>query len=97
MANISVSPAELRSEAGFVKGQAADAQASFEALKARLQDLTNVFTGAAQQGFSTRYEEWHRSAQGLTDSLDSLGQFLTTAADTLEDVDQQLAQGITGS
>lgn len=97
MSNISVSPGELRGEANFVKGQAADAQASFEALKTRLQNLTTVFTGSAQQGFATRYEEWHGHAQGLTESLDALGQFLTTAADTLEETDQQLAKGISGS
>lgn len=97
MSNISVSPGELRGEASYVKSQAADAQANFESLKARLQNLTTVFTGAAQQGFATRYDEWHRNAQGLTEALDSLGQFLSTAADTMEDVDHQLAQGISGS
>lgn len=94
MANISVSPAELRTEADFVKKQAADALSSFEVLKTRLGNLTSVFTGDAQVKFGEKYEEWHTHAKGLTESLDGLGTFLTSAANTLEQTDQQLAQGL---
>jgi WXG100 family type VII secretion target len=94
---ISVSPGELRGEASFVKTQAADAQASFEALNSRLQNLTSVFTGEAQQRFAEKYQEWHTHAKGLTTSLEGLGQFLATAADVIEEADQGLARGIGGA
>lgn len=94
MAKIFVSPEELEAEASHVKKQAADAQASFEALNGRLQGLTNMFTGEAQVKFDERYQEWHGHAKGLTESLDGLGQFLDSAAKALRDTDQQLAQGL---
>lgn len=94
MASISVSPEDLRGEASFVQTQAAEAMASFERLNGRLQNLTQVFTGNAQVRFDERYQEWHGHAKGLTESLDGLGQFLTAAADALEDTDNQLAAGL---
>lgn len=94
MAKISVSPEELEAEAAHVKTRASEALADFEALRGRLDNLTNVFTGEAQVKFDGRYQEWHNHAKGLTESLESLGQFLDTAAKTLRDTDQQLAQGL---
>lgn len=94
MARISVSPEELRGEAGFVQGQVEDARANFQALQSRLSGLQSVFTGQAQQRFQERYEEWHGHATGLSDALEALGAFLNTAANTIEETDSQLAQGL---
>lgn len=94
MSRISVSPEELRGEANFVQGQVSDARANFDALQNRLQGLQNVFTGQAQVRFQERYQEWHTHANGLSDALEGLGQFLTTAANAIEETDQQLAQGL---
>lgn len=95
--NISVSPEQLRGESTFVVGKADAARSDFEALNSRLQNLTSCFTGAAQEAFANRYNEWNGHAKGLVEALDALGQFLNTAAQTLEETDQQLAQGLSGS
>lgn len=94
MSRISVSPEELRAEAGHVKTKAEEARSDFAALKSKLDGLQSVFTGQAQDRFQARFQEWHGHANGLVEALDSLGQFLETAANTIEQTDSQLAQGL---
>jgi WXG100 family type VII secretion target len=63
-------------------------------MKARLDALSGQFRGQAASAFETHWQEWHTHASGLVQALEGLGQFLDTAAKTIEDVDQQLAQGL---
>lgn len=92
--NISVTPDQLRQESTHVVTKAGDARTEFGALRTRLLGLEAMFTGAAQDKFQERYTEWDTHAKGLVDALEGLGKFLETAATTLEDTDNQLAQGL---
>lgn len=92
--NISVTPEQLRGESRNVVSKATEARSEFQALRGRLQGLSSMFTGAAQDRFQERYTEWDGHAKGLVDALEGLGKFLETAANTLEETDQQLAQGL---
>lgn len=93
-AEILVTPTELRSHASAVQSQAQDALSGFQSLTSRLQALGDQFRGQAATRFDEHYQAWNTSAQDLMNSLDGLGRFLTGAADTIEDVDTQLASGL---
>jgi WXG100 family type VII secretion target len=93
-AEILVTPSELREHSGAVKKEAQQVTDQFAALRSRLTQLSTQFKGKAATAFDQRYDEWDTSAKGLLEALDSLGQFLDTAAATIEDVDNQLASGL---
>ncbi len=97
MASIKVSPEQLEGEAAHVKTQAGDLQSTLAALHSRLLGLTDVFTGAAQEAFTEKYDAWDGSAKQMMDALDQLGGFLDTAAKTIRDTDTQLANALKGS
>ena len=94
MANILVSPEELRSHANNVSTRAQSTQADFNTLRAQLQALSSAFQGQAATAFQTHYEQWHSSAVNLVTALDGLGRFLNNSATTIETTDQQLASGL---
>lgn len=93
---ILVSPEELRSHSSAVGTRAQQAESDFQSMKARLSELSSAFQGQAAESFNARFEEWHSSATGLIQALQALGQFLNQAAETVESVDAQLAQGLNG-
>jgi WXG100 family type VII secretion target len=94
MSEILVSPEELRGHAASMRAQATDAQTNFTAMKGKLEALAGQFRGQAAVAFNQRFEEWHTNATGLIQALDGLGTFLTTTADTVEQVDDQLARNL---
>lgn len=93
---ILVSPVELREHATAVKTQATDATTAFNSMKGRLDALSGQFKGKAAAAFELRWNEWHTNATGLIQALEGLGSFLNASADTIEGVDEQLAQGLKG-
>lgn len=94
MANILVSPEELRSHANNIKTRATSSQADFNTLRSQLQALSSAFQGQAATAFQTHYEQWHTSAVNLATALEGLGRFLDNSATTIETTDQQLASGL---
>lgn len=94
---ISASPEELRTEATNVVGQSQDMQSIIDQLTSRLGGLTNVFTGSAQAEFDNTYQSWNRSARDMMSALEGLGNFLKNAANSIEQLDADLAQGVRGS
>ncbi len=93
---ILVSPDQLREHSQAVGSRAQQAEADFQAMKARLSELSSAFQGQAAEMFNTRFEEWHTSASGLIQALHALGTFLSQAAETVEQTDAQLASGLNG-
>lgn len=96
MAEIKLRADEARGHADDLKGRAADATAEFSALKSRLENLSSSFTGKTQQAFEDRLVEWKTSADGLVDALDGLGIFLSSAADSIESLDAEMASKLQG-
>lgn len=94
---ILVSPEQLREHASAVGSRAQQAEADFQALRSRLSELSSAFQGQAAEMFNQRFEEWHSSAGHLIQSLQALGQFLSQAAETVEQTDAQLASGLGNS
>lgn len=82
---------DARSAADAVKNAAQDALDQFNSLKARLAPLGDSFRGRTADKWDEKYSEWDTSAKDLMDALDGLGQFLSQAADAIEQTDSDLA------
>ena len=91
---ILASPHDLRDHASAIRTQVGNTQSDFNAMKTRLEQLSSQFRGQAATAFEARWNEWHQHATGLIQALEALGRFLEKSAETIESVDQQLAQGL---
>jgi WXG100 family type VII secretion target len=87
---------DARGSAGDMKREAASATENFDSLNAKLQSLADSFRGQAAQSFDDRYNEWKTNAKGVIDALEGLGDFLEKAANTIEEVDETLANQLKG-
>jgi WXG100 family type VII secretion target len=94
MAQIKATPEELRNHATSVNSQAEATRSNFSELRGKLDQLHGQFEGAAAQAFDAKFNEWHASGQRLIDALNDLGGWLNKSAETIEQTDQQLAQGL---
>lgn len=91
MSEILLRAEDARSAADAVKNSAQDAQQSFQTLKSRLAPLADSFRGRTATAWDGKYNEWDKSAKDLMDALDGLGQFLSSAANAIEETDTTLA------
>lgn len=87
---------DARAAADDVKRAAADAQSAIESLRSRLSTLEGSFRGQTATAFDNKYNEWHTGAKQMMEGLDGLGQFLESAANTIEQADQDIANQLNG-
>ena len=66
------------------------------ALRSRMDNLSDSFTGRTHEAFIGKLDEWKLASDELLTALGGLGDFLRAAADTIEDVDVQLAGQLAG-
>ena len=91
MAEIKLRADEARSMAQHVQQESSAAKDQVSKLKSYLNNLTDSFTGQTQIAFEAKFDDWARAANNMMDGLDGLGQFLRSAADTIERTDQEIA------
>lgn len=94
MSEILLRSDEARDLAGEMRQAATDATDRFESMRGRLNSLSDSFRGQAATAFDGRYEEWDSGARQVVEALQSLSEWLNQAADTLENVDTELAGGL---
>ena len=94
--DILVTPAELHDHANAIKVQADHTTSDFNSMKTRLQQLSTQFRGQAATAFDAHWNDWHTHAAGLIQALEGLGRFLEQTANTIQDVDSQIARGLNG-
>ena len=82
---------EARDHAQDVKDSKEEAFDILTALRTRMDNLTDSFTGRTQEAFMGRLDEWKGASDELLEALYGLGEFLKAAADTIEQVDTDLA------
>jgi WXG100 family type VII secretion target len=87
---------DAQAAANKVQAAAANATSDFNSLKSELSSLADYFRGRTATAFDARYQEWHTSAVQLSEALDGLGKFLSSAAAAIEDVDTQLQSQLGG-
>lgn len=98
MANMNVTYHELEDAAGKLKSYEQQIQDQLKQAQALVQNLvaTGFVTDAASKAFDHSYSQFTQGAQQLIQGMDGMGSYLTKAAQTLQQTDQQLAQGIGG-
>ena len=82
--------------ATHVMSEANAATEQMQKLRGRLDSLTQSFTGQTQSAFDEAFNRWKTGADQMLQGLDSLGQFLNNAANTIEDTDAQIASQLRG-
>ncbi len=98
MANMNVTYAELDTTAN----QLTQGQGDLEQILSNLQQIvgnlvsSGFVTDAASGAFQQSYDDFTSGAKQTVAGLEGMSQFLKQAAQTLSDVDSQLAQGIRG-
>ncbi|MEK8225698.1 WXG100 family type VII secretion target [Oerskovia sp. M15] len=99
MANMNVTYDEMRDAAARLRqGQEDATRILMVELKSQVDNLVaNGFvTDQASGAFQASYEQFASGAAQVLEGLDGMASYLVTAADTLQQTDEQLAQGIRG-
>lgn len=91
MSEIKLRADDARAHADDVMKTKDDAAQMMDALRGRIDGLVDSFTGRTHDKFIERLDDWKSSSDELLEALYNLGQFLQTAANTIEQVDQDLS------
>ena len=92
-AQVRVRPAELRAKGGQLKAKTANLQSELQSVRS-VAEPTAVFEGAASTQYQEVFNRWATSQQQMLDSLNQLGDWLTGAADALEQTDEALKNSL---
>jgi WXG100 family type VII secretion target len=74
-----------------MRAKKAVAEEQFTQTRSRLTELGSSFKGKTASAFDAKFEEWRTSATDLLTALDGLSQFLDNAANSIEQVDADIA------
>ena len=91
MAEIKLRANEAREMAAHVRSEAIAATDQMNSLRSYLNNLSSSFTGQTATAFDGAFNDWKRGSDQMLQSLEGLGDFLQSAADTIEDVDTEIA------
>lgn len=98
MANIDVNYQDLYDAADKLRTGQSDAETLMGQLKTVVTNLTSggFKTDKSSVQFETSYDEFNTGVKKTLEGLEGMAGYLKTAADTLKDVDEQLAKGLQG-
>ncbi|MET0928901.1 MAG: WXG100 family type VII secretion target [Aeromicrobium sp.] len=98
MANIAVSYEDMRGAATQLKGGQTEIEGTLGKLKTLVENLVNggFVTDKSSKAFNTSYEEFNTGAKQTIEGLTGMGEYLTKAAEALEQTDEQLASALKG-
>ena len=99
MANVNVTFDEMRDAATRLRqGQEDATRILLVELKSQVDALVSsgFVTDQASGAFQASYEQFATGAAQVLEGFDGMATYLVTAADTLQQTDAQLAQGIRG-
>lgn len=96
MSEILLKAEDARNAASDMRSRSSAAQEQFTATRAKLTELGASFKGKTADAFDQTFEEWRTSADKLLESLNDLSNFLDTAANTIEETDQNIANQLQG-
>ena len=97
MTEIKLRADEARDMAVRVRKEASDAESQMNSLDSYLRGLTDSFTGQSQMAFDEAFTKWKTGADQMLNGLTGLGDFLTSAADTIEETDRTIASQLRGA
>jgi WXG100 family type VII secretion target len=98
MANMNVTYGEMTDAANRLTTGKDDITSKLHELQSLVNNLVNggFVTDSASGAFHTSYEQFTKGTTDAVSGLDGMSQFLTKAADALQNLDQDLAKGIGG-
>jgi WXG100 family type VII secretion target len=97
MSGLRVTPQQLTSLGGSCNRTATDVRGQHVALKSQLSPLFGAdWSGTASAQFASLYDQFTKSAEGLSTSLDGIGRLLSQAGSSYASVEQQIAASFRG-
>jgi WXG100 family type VII secretion target len=98
MANMNVTYADMEAAAGQLRSGQADIEARLQQLKSLVDSLVTggYVTDRSSKAFEASYTQFNQGITQTLQGLTGMGQYLDTAARTLQDTDAQLAAGLQG-
>ncbi len=98
MANLNVSYSDMTDAAGKLAAGKEELTSKLSELQTLVQNLVSsgFVTDASSGAFHDSYTQFTTGTKSAVDGLDGLSQYLTKAADALQNTDTQLANAIKG-
>ena len=96
MANVNVTYEEMRSASNRLKGGQQEIEGTLDVLKKLVEELVSggYVTDKSSKAFDASYVEFNTGALKCIEGLTGMGEYLTAAAQALEDTDEQLASSL---
>lgn len=97
MANIRISPDQMRGRAGEFRNEAAAVGDSISAMDRLLRQLQEEWEGEASRSYAQRYQsELRPSFQKAQEMIDEIATALDRTAQEMQEMDQRIASGFRG-
>lgn len=97
MANIRISPDQMRSRAGEFRNEAATVGDSISAMDRLLGQLQDEWEGEASRSYANRYQsELRPGFQKAQEMITEIAAALDRTAQEMQDMDQRIASGFRG-
>lgn len=93
---ILITPAELRTASTNFANKANEIREILTYLRGEVSRLEDSWDGAAQDQFFATYEEMAKTLDQFPEVIDGMGQQLNAVADTLSQVDDEMAASLRG-
>ena len=93
--DILVNSEVLRRQSSSVTLAAGDIGQSIQSITSQVQNLTSDWRGSSSDAFQNMWHEWQQGATQLLTAMDGIGHYLEQAAQTFEDAEQTVANGMT--
>ncbi len=96
MANVNVTYQQLHDQAVKLNNGRQEIENQLASLKAQVEHLVadGFVTDSSSKAFQTSYDTFTKGAKETIQGLDGMATYLKTAAQTFQDVDQQLANAL---
>jgi WXG100 family type VII secretion target len=96
MSEILLKAEDAKAASSHMTKAAAEAEAQFNSTRQRPTELASSFKGQTAQNFDAKFEQWRKNATDLITSLNDLATFLSKAADTIVQTDEEIANQLRG-
>ncbi|MFI5842394.1 WXG100 family type VII secretion target [Catenuloplanes sp. NPDC051500] len=96
MANVNVTYQEMRDAANRLTRGKEEIFSKLTELQNMVNNLVNggYVTDASSKQFDESYREFNEGAQKMAEGLEGMGKYLTAAADTFQQADDELAKAL---
>lgn len=98
MANVNVTYQEMRDAATKLTSGKEEIISKLTELRSMVSNLVNggYVTDSSSKQFDESYTEFNEGASKVIEGLEGMGKYLTTAADTFQQADDELAKALRG-